>query len=138
MKFPAVLGLSLLALSAAAESRQDVAADALTSATSLSGSRSLTIGAEVQIPLVGDSRFLQIDPVIASDGESFLLLWREYRLPGRDEVVPPPSLYAARLNRRGEPVRERPTLVSAAAVSKPGVAFDGTNYLVIWNEPVAS
>lgn len=95
--------------------------------------------AEFAIPPVSDDPAIhQTNPVIASDGESFLIVWRESTecCFWRDNQQTTGALYAARLSFRGERIGQPTLLSSVATTSIPGAAFDGTNYLVVWNESV--
>ena len=132
---PAILVFSLLTFDMSARSRVGVpASDA--AAKPAEGHSIGTLNEIAIAPVSDDPEIRQSNPVIATDGESFLLVWREWSDPGNR--VPQPSvgsLYAARLNRRGEPMDPAPTLISSTATStRHAVAFDGTDYLLVWSE----
>jgi hypothetical protein len=69
-------------------------------------------------------------PTIAFDGTNYLVAWRDTR-PGWGE------LYAARVSRTGElldPAGIRVTMSREAFIDVPALAFDGTNYLLVWSQ----
>lgn len=132
---PAILVLSFLALDASARSR--VIVPASDSAARPAETRSIRELSEIAIaPVSQDPAIQQTNPVIASDGNSFLVVWRESGAccfwNGEDNA--PGSLYAVRVSSRGEP-SGAPRLVSSSALpAEPGLAFDGTHYLLLWYE----
>ena len=75
-------------------------------------------------------------PAVAFDGTNFLIVWNDGRTAG-------PSVYGARV-RGGTPPQVLDTTgfsISTAAdfQNAPGIAFDGTNFLVVWEQsPAAS
>jgi hypothetical protein len=74
--------------------------------------------------LYGAAPGYQESPVIASDGENFLLAWH-------DERAWPSVMYAARVNRQGELLD--PTGIRIPAYGSPGaVVFAGDTYVVLW------
>ena len=131
---PAILVVSLLTFDMSARSRVLPVSDP---AAKPAETQSIGILNEVAIaPVSNDPAVHQTNPVIASDGDSFLVVWRESSncCFWNDEDDEPGSLYAVRLNTRGEPSGP-PTLVSSSALSpEPGLAFDGTHYLLVWYE----
>ncbi len=132
---PAILALSLLTFDATARSRAGVSQSG--AAARPAETHSIRALNEIAIaPVSNDPAVHQTNPVIASDGDSFLVVWRESTdcCFWNDEDKAPGSLYAVRLNARGEPAGA-PTLVSSSALSpEPGLAFDGINYLLLWYE----
>ena len=137
MRIPSlILVASLLTLDAAGASRARVAsspplASAQPSANSLTSSREIAVA-----PVSQDLGIHQTNPVIASDGESFVLVWRESTdcCFIRMNQQTTGQLYAARLSSRGEMIGTPTLLSSIATTATPGVTFDGTNYLVAWGE----
>jgi len=69
-------------------------------------------------------------PSVAFDGTNYLVVW--------DKVVGAPSggaIYGARVTPAGQALKEFPLLVtSTASQGTPSLAFDGTNYLVVWTQ----
>lgn len=68
---------------------------------------------------------------VAFDGTNFFVVWDDYR----DEYS---DIYGARVSQSGSVLDEDGILVSMntddADVYNPSVAFDGTNYLVVWSD----
>lgn len=71
-----------------------------------------------------------LNPAIAFDGTNFLVTWMQ--LPTSGATVG--SIYGTRVSPTGTVVDAAPILISDApnGSSSPAVAFDGTNYLVVW------
>ncbi len=133
----ACLTVFLVASAEGAERSLDVVSEAL-AATTLSGmARSIVGGAEVAIPVaMGGAEVHQTNPVIASDGESFLIVWRESTecCFWKENQQTTGELYTARLNSRGERIGQPLLISSIATTSTPAITFDGTNYLLAWGE----
>jgi hypothetical protein len=72
----------------------------------------------------------QLDPAVAYDGTDFLVVWEDYR-SGVDW-----DIYGARVTQAGVVLDPSGIAVSTAADSQyvPAVAFDGTNFLVVWQD----
>lgn len=70
----------------------------------------------------------QVMPAAAFDGTNYLVVWEDWRNES--------DLYCARVAANGSVLDQFPILVSAAEghQSYPQVAFDGTNYLVVWED----
>ena len=70
----------------------------------------------------------QLDPAVAFDGTNFLVVWRDFR-PGSNS-----DIYGARVTKAGVVLDGSGIAVSTAAEDQlePAVAFDGTNFLVVW------
>ncbi len=69
----------------------------------------------------------QAKPAVASDGAGFLVVWEDYRYAH--------DIYAARVNSSGTVLDGAGILISPPYPeegSEPAVAWDGTNYLVVW------
>ena len=94
----------------------------------LSGTSSVSAGAASTLGLV-------------SDGNQFLLAWTDYRNtpPKTTPVMPPspnPDIYAARIGDDGTMLDTSGLQIAGgtAQQTSPGLGFDGTNFLVVWNE----
>jgi len=67
-------------------------------------------------------------PAVASDGANFLVVWSDLR-SGED-------IYGCRVTPEGIPLDPQAIPISTAANEQeyPAVAFDGTNFLVVWED----
>ena len=67
---------------------------------------------------------------VAHDGTNFLVVWKDFRRGGRYDV------YATRVDHTGKVLDPYGIAVATTAGSKdrPQVSFDGTNYLVVWED----
>ena len=104
-----------------------------------SGSNSDIYGARVgQSGMVLDSAGIAISttedwqwsPAVAFDGTNYQIVWGEYRSgPGAD-------IYGARVSINGTVLDTLGFAISTATSSQeyPSIAFDGTNYLVVWED----
>ena len=134
---PAILVVSLLTLDVNARSRGGRVSDHAVRPAETHSIRALN---EIAIaPVSHDPEIHQTNPVVASDGESFLVVWREssdccFWIPFGGYSETKGSLYAAALNSRGERLGEPTLLSESAGIGVPGVAFDGTNYVVVWSD----
>ena len=74
----------------------------------------------------------QISPSIAFDGTNYLVVWEDFRNP----ASPYSDVYGARVNRAGIVLDPGGIAISTAPYwkSHPSIAFDGTNYLVVWQD----
>jgi len=72
----------------------------------------------------------QVDAAIAFDGANYLVVWSDYRSKSSYDI------FGARVATDGSIVDEGGFIISAAAgyQESPAVAFDGTNYLVVWTD----
>jgi MYXO-CTERM domain-containing protein len=91
---------------------------------SSTGSASGPIG----VPLAAGA-LSQVEPVVAFDGTHYLVAWCESTQPSTQEMR------AARIGVDGT-VLDAPALVlpTSGDSASPAIAFDGTNYLVVWQE----
>jgi hypothetical protein len=71
----------------------------------------------------------QQDPAAASDGTDWLVVWEDNRNGSRD-------MYGARLAADGSVLDVGGIAISTSAYDQqyPAIAFDGTNYLVVWED----
>ena len=69
-------------------------------------------------------------PVVAFDGTNYLVVWQE------TIVNSPAVIRGARVSTDGVVLDPAGIIISASTTSRwyPGVAFDGTNYLVVWSD----
>lgn len=72
----------------------------------------------------------QYEPTIAFDGTNFFVAWHDYRAGGY------PDVYGTRLTTAGVPLDGDGLILSLAANFQmtSAVAFDGANYLVVWED----
>jgi hypothetical protein len=68
------------------------------------------------------------NPDVASDGTNYLVVWH-YNESGN-----PYNIYGTRVSKQGNVLDAAPFIIgdAAGAQMSPRVAFDGTNYLVVW------
>ena len=93
------------------------------------------------VPLSGSTEFLldtalvtsnpmgyQMSPAIASDGTGYLVVWEDWQ----DEI----KLRATRVSATGQALDPVgiPLVTGAGMQAFPAVAFDGTNYLAVWED----
>lgn len=74
----------------------------------------------------------QWSPSVAFDGTNYLVVWADQYLLGR----PYSDIYGTRVNQAGIVLDANGFAISAAAYDQlyPCVAFDGMNYLVVWQD----
>lgn len=77
----------------------------------------------------------QEQPAVAFDGENFLVVWQDSRI---ESYGYPHTIYGARISRDGAVLDPSGIMISTASdyQSFPAVAFDGTNYFVVWQREV--
>jgi len=81
-------------------------------------------------PVYGPSGTTQSYPSVAFDGTNYLAVWEDHRSNFNDDI------YAARVSPQGVLLDPGGILVSTATGNqqRPSVAFDGLNYLVVWQD----
>jgi hypothetical protein len=80
--------------------------------------------------LVSGASGVQEFPAVASDGANCLVTWQDARPGGYYDI------YGARITPQGSVLDPGGIAISTAAFSQssPAIAFDGTNYLVAWQD----
>ncbi len=79
--------------------------------------------------VIADDDYWQDNPSVAFDGTNYLVVWWDYG-SGSFET----DIYGVRVNQTGNPIDASSIAISTADNEQlfPVVAFDGTNYLVVW------
>jgi len=79
--------------------------------------------------VIADDANWQDNPSVAFDGTNYLVVWDDYGSGTFEE-----DIYGVRVNQSGYPVDASSIAISTAAEGqyRPVVAFDGTNYMVVW------
>ena len=70
----------------------------------------------------------KVNPAVASDGTTALVVWSDYL------DRPLPQIRAARVDASGAVLGEIAVSPSPAAQGSPSIAFNGTNFFVVWEE----
>ena len=78
---------------------------------------------------ISTARGYQGNPDVAFDGNSFLVVWDDSRTGSMD-------IYGTRVSRTGAVLNRRGFTITKARNEQtdPSVAFDGTNYFVVWED----
>jgi len=79
--------------------------------------------------VIADDANWQDNPSVAFDGTNYLVVWDDYGSGSFKE-----DIYGVRVNQTGAPIDASSIAISTAANGqyRPEVAFDGSNYLVVW------
>jgi len=79
--------------------------------------------------VIADDANWQDNPSVAFDGTNYMVVWDDYGSGTFDE-----DIYGVRVNQSGNPIDASSIAISTAdnGQYRPVVAFDGTNYLVVW------
>jgi len=79
--------------------------------------------------VIADDDYWQDHPSVAFDGTNYLVVWDDYG-SGTFET----DIYGVRVNQSGIPIEDSSFAISTADNIQyyPAVAFDGTNYMVVW------
>jgi len=85
-------------------------------------------GYGVEFP-ISDAAGAQKNVAVAFDGTNYLVVWEDYRNGYYADI------YGARVTQAGVVLDPAGIAISTAAYNQyfPDIAFDGTNYLVVWN-----
>jgi hypothetical protein len=81
------------------------------------------------IPIATAVRREEEEPAVAFDGTNYLVVWSDWRRVSSD-------IYGARVNQAGTVLDQSGFSISRAPNGQrsPQIAFDGTNYLVVWSD----
>uniref|UniRef100_A0A7V1EHZ5 FlgD/Vpr Ig-like domain-containing protein n=1 Tax=candidate division WOR-3 bacterium TaxID=2052148 RepID=A0A7V1EHZ5_UNCW3 len=81
----------------------------------------------IGIPISNAPRY-QNSPEVLFDGDKYFIVWEDYRSGGI------PIIYGCRLNPDGTVLDTGGIIISLTYSCAPHLAFDGTNYLVVWED----
>ena len=98
--------------------------------TDIYGARLTSQGAiidSIGIPISSASRY-QCFPEVLFNGEKYFIVWEDYRNGGA------PNIYGCRMNPDGNVLDTGGISISFSYSCGPHLAFDGTNYLVVWED----
>jgi hypothetical protein len=86
---------------------------------------------EVNGFLISGAANLQREPDLASDGTTSFVVWMDDRT-----TAPYSDIYGARVSQGGTVLDPNGILISDASLNQqiPSVSFDGTNYIVVWQD----
>ncbi|HEX7319342.1 MAG TPA: FlgD immunoglobulin-like domain containing protein [bacterium] len=78
----------------------------------------------------------QYAPVAAFDGANFLVVWQDERNDGGGWPLDSSVIYCSRVTQSGIVLDTQGIMISALdkVATSPQVCFDGTNYLVVWEQ----
>jgi hypothetical protein len=87
---------------------------------------------EAGLRLTRSSGYVEKHPALAFDGTNYLLVWEHQRDPYPGNV----DILGVLVNSTGEVLREMQISSGQRPGARPVVAFDGTNFLVVWGRGV--
>src|SRR5207244_336680 len=103
-------------------------------ATSYPVARSSLVSPEYPVsdPVLGDAPGNQVEPAAAFDGTNYLVVWDDERASADGTK----DIYGARVTPDGTVLDRVGFAISTANDDQfaPAVAFDGTNFLVVWGD----
>lgn len=83
-----------------------------------------------QISTGDSSGYSSFRPAVAFDGTNYMVVWNKF-IGSSDS---PYAIYGAKVTPGGQALNERPILRFPRWPFYPSLAFDGTNYLVVWED----
>jgi hypothetical protein len=88
-----------------------------------------TVAGTGDFPIAADNS-THLYPAVAFDGTNFLVVWQQMST----NAATSGAIYGVRVSTTGSVIDPAPIPISAApnGQASPSVAFDGTNYLVVW------
>ncbi len=88
--------------------------------------------------IISDADYAQTTPSVSASQGSHMLTWLDYREGNRAHKRP--NIRAIRIDPTGSKLDKEPNIVSIAATpqTSPSVAFNGKEFLVVWQETVSN
>ncbi|MFP2906706.1 hypothetical protein ACLESD_16925 [Pyxidicoccus sp. 3LFB2] len=131
-----LLASGFLAMAATSLAFQGTGAQAATQ--ELASAAELTVSSQefsIDIPVRLPASAAQLEPAVAFDGTNYLVVWVDHRESNRRGSDAASSLMGARVSRDGQMLDPLGFEITTTPNyhAAPAVAFDGTNYLVVWS-----